>query len=147
MKIECHGCGQSFDDQHEDVVHVGLKYYQKHHETCSDEIYCSKCAIRIVDLDQDVLHHQVQALVKAAISKNPPQTTVSISESLVREIAKNLGASFRLTDAVVERIFGAHWTGAPPDNSGLVMMKYANRDRLVAFVATMLKDLWTLEAQ
>jgi hypothetical protein len=93
-----------------------------------------------------MLHHEFQTVVKEVIAKGPPKTTVTISESLVREIAKNLGASYRLSDALVERIFGPHWNGAPPEDSGIVMNRYANRDRLVAFVAAKLKDLWTLVA-
>lgn len=148
MKRECHGCGQSFDDQHDNVGHVGIKYCTKHQETSSDEAYCPRCTLQIEDLvHNDAIFEQLQALVKVAIAKKQPTTTVSISESLVREIAKNLGASYKLADALVERIFGPNWNGAPPENSGLVMNKYANRDRLVAFVAGMLKDLWTLEAR
>lgn len=147
MKIECYGCGSSFDETHEDVSRVGIVVHRKHEETASSETYCPRCSIRIEDVDRDSLQDQFQALVKAAISKNPPKTTVTISESLVREIAKNLGASYRLADALVERVFGPNWTGSPPEDSGIVMNKYANRDRLVVFVAMKLKDLWTLEAR
>lgn len=73
-----------------------------------------------------------------------PKPTVSISESLVREISGNLGASAKLQDALIERIFGKGWTGEVPE--GALMNRYQNRDRLVAFVAAKLKDLWTLEA-
>lgn len=148
MKTECGGCGQSFDDQHDDVGHVGVKYRTKHQETSSDEAYCKRCTLRIEDLIHDEpFFDQFQALVKVAIAKKQPDSTVSISEHLVREIANNLGASYKLQDALVERIFGPNWNGAPPENSGLVMNKYANRDRLVAFVVENLKDLWTLEAR
>jgi hypothetical protein len=144
--IECYGCGQSFDQMHEDAIRVGVRYYGKHRETTSDETYCPKCSLKIEDMDHDLIHDQFEELVKTAITKGPPKTTVTISESLVREIAKNLGASYKLADALVERIFGRNWTGAPPEDSGIVMNKYANRDRLVAFVAAKLQDLWRFEA-
>lgn len=147
MNRECYGCNVSFDDQHEDAMRVGLRYLEKHRENTSDEVYCPKCALKLEEVDREAIHDQFQALVKSAISKGQSKTTISISEGAVREIAKNLGASYKLTDALVERVFGSNWTGNPPENSGMVMNKYANRDRLVAFVAMKLKDLWTFEAQ
>jgi hypothetical protein len=145
--MECFGCNQSFDDTHEDVTRVGVRYHEKHRETSSDEAYCPKCSLKLEDADREGIHDQLQAIVKQTLAKSSKaRTTISISEGLVREIAKNLGASYKLTDALVERIFGPNWTGNPPEDSGLVMNKYANRDRLVAFVAAQLKDLWTLEA-
>lgn len=146
MNRECYGCSVSFDDTHEAVSRVGITYNRKHESTSSDETYCPRCTMKIEEVDKNILHDQFQGLVKAAIAHNPSKTKVSISESLVREIARNLGASYRLSDALVERIFWANWTGAPPESSGLVMNKYSNRDRLVAFVAEKLKDLWTLES-
>lgn len=147
MKDECYGCGVCFDITHEDVCRVGIQLVKKHESTTSDEAYCPRCSKKIKDIDINFFHNNLRSEVKAAIALGVPKTSVTISEAVVREIASNLGASYRLVDALVERIFGPHWTGAPPENSGIVMNKYANRDRLVAFVAGMLKDLWTLEAQ
>jgi len=146
MNTECHGCGVSCDQSHPGTMLIGLQIHQDHETETSNETYCQKCSLRIEGLDMHDLYDKVQEVVKTSILK-PSRTTVSISESLVREIAHNLGASYRLADALVERIFGPNWTGAPPEGSGLVMNKYANRDRLVAFVAAKLGDLWTLEAQ
>lgn len=146
MNIECHGCGVSCEDTNPGLMRIGLQIHQNHSVESSSDPYCPKCSLKIEEFDRHDLHDKVNQVVKAVIA-DPRKTTVTISESLVREIANNLGASYRLSDALVERIFGRNWTGAPPEDSGIVMNKYKNRDRLTAFVAEKLKDLWTLEAQ
>jgi hypothetical protein len=144
MNSECPGCGAAFYEAEQGVVDVGLHIEMTESETHWIS-YCPECSKKIMALDRDLLVDQVEVLVNNHLK--PSLTTLSISEELVREIAGNLGASSKITDALVERIFGPNWQGAPPEDSGLVMNKYANRDRLVAFVAGKLKDLWTLEAQ
>lgn len=105
--------------------------------------YCPECARKIMRVDRDSLREGIERHIGHLIGAGPPPK-VSISEELVREIAANLGASDRLKDALVERIFGKDWNGVIP--TGARMNEYQNRDRLVAFVVMKLKDLWTFEA-
>lgn len=142
---ECFGCRKpylfdrlGFADSSVDVsIRVG-----KESEKASIP-YCESCVKVIRRLDRDVLLEGIEQHIESLIASRP-KSKVSISEKLVREIALNLGASAKLQDALVERIFGKEWTGKCPD--GARMNEYQNRDRLVAFVATKLRDLWTLEA-
>jgi hypothetical protein len=105
--------------------------------------YCPDCARKIMRVDRDLLRDGVERHIAHLIGSGP-KLKVSISEELVREIASNLGASDKLKDALVERVFGKDWNGVIPP--GARMNEYQNRDRLVAFVVSKLKDLWTLEA-
>lgn len=107
--------------------------------------YCESCVKKIHHLDRDVLLDGVEQHIEHLIA-GIPKTPISISEKEVRIIAGNLGATEKVEEALIERIFGKDWNGPPPKDSGLVMNRYTNRDRLVAFVATKLKDLWTLES-
>lgn len=138
---DCPGCNVRFEPSSK-TVQLGLHIKSTACEETFTDAYCSECSRKILDFDRDVLSDQVDYLIKSKLKDG--RHPVSISEGLVREIARNLGASDKLCHALVERIFGKEWTGEIPE--GARMNEYQNRDRLVAFVAAKLNDLWTLEA-
>lgn len=137
----CPGCERRFE-QSSKSIEFGIYIKTSAREETFMDAYCPTCSDKIRDLDRDLLSDQVDYLIKTKLrdGKHP----IPISEGLVREIAGNLGAGEKLSNALVERIFGKDWDGKVPE--GAMMNKYTNHDRLVAFVAAKLKDLWTLEA-
>ena len=126
--LVCPGCGGAVDPNGKGQAAVSVVA----DGIVTSSTYCPKCS-------PAALSENLDQLIRRKLTGE-----VSISEPLVREIAGNLGASPKLTDALVEKVFGKGWTGDVP--RGAIMNRYTNRDRLVAFVAANLKDLWTLEA-
>ncbi len=71
---------------------------------------------------------------------------VQISQRLVREILRNLGASPKLTDAAAEKFLGKSFSFLV--RHGGIPNWYQNRDRLVAELAFLLRDgLWKLKRE
>lgn len=134
----CPGCGGALAEPRREAQ-VSVLIRMGDLEAGSSSAWCVKCSSQIATIDANKLLEKVNLSIRGEIGRRIP-----LSEDLVREIAGNLGASPKLQDALVERIFGANWDGVVPE--GAVMNSLANRDRLVAFVVTKLKDLWTLEA-
>lgn len=143
MGVLCPGCSRIKDPAIMNAGSVGIEIQMGREERTTSVHYCPDCVKKIAAVDPEVLDERIEALVKDVVQGNPPPS-LDISEGVVREIAGNLGASKKLSDALVESIFGPNWTGEVPQ--GARMNRYTNRDRLVAFVAARLNDLWTLEA-
>lgn len=138
MAQDCAGCQNPFEESLPGSVDVGLQIKNEQEEFTISSTYCPACAWKVMGIGRDLLSDQLEAMIEASI--DPRKISISISEKEVRTIAKNLGASPKLTEALVEHVFGAGWTGTPPE--GALMNRFENRDRLVCFVAQKLKDLW-----
>lgn len=136
---ECPGCGRPIDSPSIGQMDVWLQTQTVVGAEQAALSYCAACADRLMAVGLDEITGEMDIVIRGKLGKGIP-----ISEPLVREIAANLGVSDRLKDALIERIFGKDWDGRVPE--GAMMNRFANRDRLVAFVAAKLKDLWTLEA-
>lgn len=136
---ECPGCDRSFEPSDVRNVDIGVMKRMHTGEVITSSTYCSQCSSMIVEMDTENLSDDLDLVLRGRLAK-----PISISEKLVREIAKNLGASEKVEDALVEKCFGKNWTGKCPE--GARMSQFTNRDRLVAFVADKLKNLWTLES-
>lgn len=138
---ECFACKKSMPRIDISSVNVTLKIGPSS-ETASIP-YCEACMKEIRNLDRDVLLDGIEQHIEHLVA-GKPKGRIPISEKEVRTIAGNLGASEKVIEALVERCFGKDWTGKIPD--GARMNEYQNRDRLVAFVAMKLQDLWHFEA-
>lgn len=147
LEALCPGCDTNIGSLEAGHIEAGLIEVGILTKTASNDdfittAYCYECSVKIKRLDLDSVSDSLDLLIRDRIG-NP----ISISEQLVREISKNLGATQKVEEALIEHIFGAKWSGPPPKDSSLVMNSYKNRDRLVAFVAMKLQNLWTLESQ
>lgn len=138
MAKDCAGCKNKFEESLPRSVDVVLAIKNELEGFTISSTYCPACTWKVMAIELDYLHDQLDAMIEASIE--PRKTSISISEKEVRTIAKNLGASQKLTEALVEHVFGAGWTGTTPE--GAIMNRFENRDRLVCFVAQKLKDLW-----
>jgi len=141
MTDKCFACEKVIPEIRFSSVDVTLKIGTSS-ETASIP-YCEACMKKIRNLDRDILLDGIEQHIEYQIA-GIPKTRVPISEKEVRVIAENLGASEKVIEALVERCFGKEWTGKIPQ--GARMNEYQNRDRLVAFVAMKLQDLWHFEA-
>lgn len=139
--MDCPGCNTRFDPNAK-TIEFGVHIKSSACEETFTDPYCAECSRKIRDMDRDLLCEQVDYVIKGKLRDGNHR--LPISEPLVREIAHNLGASEKLCHALVEHIFGKDWTGKIPD--GARMNEYQNRDRLVAFVAMKLQNLWHFEA-
>lgn len=136
---ECPGCDRSFDPSASANIDIGITKRTVGGEVTTYSMFCCECSSKIEEMDIDAVCEDLNLVFRGRLGK-----PISISEELVRQIAKNLGASEKVEDALVECCFGKNWTGKCPD--GARMSQFTNRDRLVAFVVDKLKNLWTLES-
>jgi hypothetical protein len=133
LMMKCPLCTKFFSPD-PGVVEIEIRVKGELGGDRSRNLYCVSCGKLITE--KGVSHWDL-VLEEAIRQEIAPKTPMKITEPMIREILINLGASERLTEAVIDHIFGG-------DGALRKLPEFQSRDRVVGFVIAVTKDLLVL---